>query len=57
MPQANNWLGRTKKEVEVDNMKLAKQEGANEKRKMAPIGVSDDQLFWVMDENDDAHLR
>ena len=40
-----------------DNMRLAKQEGANVKRKIAPIGVSEDQLFWVMDEKNDAHLR
>lgn len=57
MPQANIWMGRTKKQVEEDNMKIAKKQGANAKRKMAPMDVSDDQLFWVTGSDSEAELR
>lgn len=53
----NRWIGRTKAEVEEDNMKIAKREGATEKRKIAPVGVEDDQLFWVVELDDSHTLR
>ena len=52
-PQANAWLGRTKAQVEEDNMKIAKREGASESRKVQPIGVKETQLFWVVDPHDE----
>ena len=48
-PPHNVWLGRTKEQVEEDNMKIAKKEGAYDKRKMAPADASDDQYFWVVE--------
>lgn len=48
-PMPNAWLGRTRAEVEQDNMKLAKREGASEPRKVQPIDVKDTQLFWVIE--------
>ncbi|KAK4623310.1 uncharacterized protein CLAFUR5_07387 [Fulvia fulva] len=43
----NMWLGRTKQQVEEDNMKIAKKAGAYDKRKIAPIVEDDNTLFWV----------
>ncbi|KAK4501886.1 hypothetical protein PRZ48_007695 [Zasmidium cellare] len=56
-PQANVWLGRSKEQVEEDNMKIAKKEGAYDKRKMAPVGVKDDQFFWVVELDGKTTLR
>ena len=50
----HTWLGRTAAEVQEDNMKIAKKEGAYDKRKVEPVGVEDDQMFWVV-ETDESH--
>ena len=42
------WQGRTVAEVEEDNMKIAKREGAYEARKVEPIGLKEDQVVWVV---------
>ncbi|KAK4541099.1 hypothetical protein LTR36_008324 [Oleoguttula mirabilis] len=49
----NTWKGRTKAEVEEDNMKIASKEGAYDKRKVVPQ-VKDDQMMWVV-ETDGSH--
>lgn len=56
-PYANTWLGRSKEQVEEDNMKIAKKEGAYDKRKMAPVDVKDDQYFWVVELDGKTSLR
>lgn len=53
-PSTNPWIGRTKAQVDEDNVKIAKQLGAYEKRKVAPTDAKDDQPFWVV-ENDGSH--
>lgn len=55
--QGNIWLGRSKEQVEEDNMKIAKKEGAYDKRKMAPVDVKDDQYFWVVELDGKTSLR
>ncbi|TKA83579.1 hypothetical protein B0A55_00416 [Friedmanniomyces simplex] len=52
--QGNLWLGRTKAQVEEDNMKLAAKEGAYQKRKIVPTGVREDQMMWCV-EGDGSH--
>ncbi len=42
------WQGRTKAEVEEDNMKIAAKEGVYEKRVVEPVGLEDDQPVWVV---------
>lgn len=54
---SNVWVGRTKEEVEEDNMKIAKKQGAYDKRKMAPVDVKDDQYFWVVELDGKTTLR
>ncbi|KAK5120853.1 hypothetical protein LTR85_005920 [Meristemomyces frigidus] len=51
--KANKWQGRSKAEVEEDNMKIASKEGAYDKRKVVPQ-VNDDQMMWVV-ETDGSH--
>lgn len=53
-PSTNPWIGRTKAQVGEDYVKIAKQLGAYEKRKVAPTDAKDDQPFWVV-ENDGSH--
>jgi hypothetical protein len=55
--QPTLWLGRTKAQVEEDNMKLAAKEGAYEKRKVAPTGVKDDQMCWCVETDGSNTLR
>ena len=50
----NPWIGRTKAQVDEDNVKIAKQLGAYEKRKVAPTDAKNDQPFWVV-ETDGSH--
>ncbi|KAK5683099.1 hypothetical protein LTS10_004630 [Elasticomyces elasticus] len=52
--QGNPWIGRTKAQVDEDNMKLAKTEGAYDKRKVVPVGVKEDQMMWCV-ETDGSH--
>jgi hypothetical protein len=42
------WQGRTKAEVEEDNMRIAAKEGAYVARKVEPIGLTEDQPVWVV---------
>jgi hypothetical protein len=56
----NAWLGRTKAQVEEDNMKIAKAEGAYDKKnygKMVPSDMKDDQMCWVVELDDGHTLR
>lgn len=48
-PEIKKWQGRTKAEVEEDNMKIAKEEGAWDARKVEPIGLAADQMVWVVE--------
>ncbi|KAK1090418.1 hypothetical protein LTR48_008332, partial [Friedmanniomyces endolithicus] len=43
--QGNLWVGRTKAQVDEDNMKLAATEGAWDKRNVVPTGVEEDQMM------------
>jgi len=52
--QGNLWVGRTKAQVDEDNMKLAATEGAWDKRKIVPTGVGEDQMMWCV-EGDGSH--
>jgi hypothetical protein len=56
-PKPTKFKGRTKKQVEEDNMKIAQKEGAWDKRKMQPVGVKDDQLMWVIELDGSQCLR
>ena len=51
------WQGRTKTEVEEDNMKIAAKEGAYVARKIEPVGMGDDQPVWVVLGDGKAVLR
>ena len=51
------WQGRSKAEVEEDNMKIASREGAYDKRKIAPVGMKDDQMMWVVELDGSHTLR
>lgn len=53
-PKPSKWQGRSKKEVDEDNMKIAAKEGAYDKRKVEPVGVKDDQMMWCV-ETDGSH--
>jgi hypothetical protein len=55
-PQSNVYYGRTKAQVDEDNMKLAAREGANDPRKIQPVGVKDSQYFWVRQAGHDDDL-
>lgn len=56
-PQPNTWQGRTKAQVEEDNMKAAKTEGVWDKRKVAPVGLADEQMCWVIELDGSHTLR
>ncbi|USW51594.1 hypothetical protein Slin15195_G049130 [Septoria linicola] len=47
-PKANAWIGRTKAQVEEDNMKLAKAENVYAPREFVPK-MDDDQMCWVVE--------
>ncbi|KAK3679682.1 hypothetical protein LTR78_000058 [Recurvomyces mirabilis] len=53
-PRPYEWKGRTKKQVEEDNMILAAKVGAYDKRKVVPTGVKDEQMMWCV-ETDGSH--
>ncbi|KAK3116352.1 hypothetical protein LTR53_003378 [Teratosphaeriaceae sp. CCFEE 6253] len=55
--QGNPWVGRTRAEVEEDNSKIAKKEGANAKRKVVPVGVKDEQMVWCVEVDGSNTLR
>jgi len=48
------WQGRSKAEVEEDNMKIAQREDVCDSRKVEPKGLADDQLVWCV-ETDGSH--
>lgn len=56
-PQPTEWKGRTKAEVDEDNMKIAAKEDAYGKRKIQPVGVKEDQMFWVVELDGSHTLR
>ncbi|EMC94143.1 hypothetical protein BAUCODRAFT_36613 [Baudoinia panamericana UAMH 10762] len=55
--QGNVWTGRTKAQVEEDNMKIAAKEGANDKRKIVPTDIKDDQMCWCVELDGSHTLR
>jgi len=42
------WVGRTKKQVDEDNIKIAINEGIYEPNEVVPKDAKPDQLFWVI---------
>lgn len=56
-PEVRKWQGRTKAEVEEDNMKIAKAEGACDARQVEPIGLKADQMVWIIEEDGSPTLR
>jgi hypothetical protein len=56
-PEIRKWQGRTKAEVEEDNMKIAKAEGACDARKVEPVGLKADQMVWVVEGDGSPTLR
>ncbi|KAI7163774.1 hypothetical protein KC316_g12926 [Hortaea werneckii] len=56
-PQPTEWKGRTKAEVDEDNMKIAAKGDAYGKRKIQPVGVKEDQMFWVVELDGSHTLR
>ncbi|GAB7360580.1 hypothetical protein MBLNU230_g0463t1 [Neophaeotheca triangularis] len=58
-PQSENlpWTGRTKAQVEEDNMKIAFNENVNRERKMAPVDTKEDEVFWVVELDGSQTLR
>jgi hypothetical protein len=53
----NKWQGRTKAEVEEDNLKIAADEKVCGKRKVVPIGLAGDQMCWVVEADGSYTLR
>ncbi|GAB7329025.1 hypothetical protein MBLNU13_g00874t1 [Cladosporium sp. NU13] len=53
----NKWQGRTRAEVEEDNLKIAAAENAWEKRKVVPVGLANDQMCWVVEVDDTYTVR
>jgi hypothetical protein len=53
----NKWQGRTKAEVEEDNLKIAADEKVCEKRKVVPVGLAGDQMCWVVEADGSYTLR
>ena len=53
-PELKAWQGRTKAEVQEDNMKIAASEGVYNARKVEPKGLKEDQMVWCV-ETDGSH--
>lgn len=51
------WQGRTKGEVQEDNLKIAAEEKVWEKRKVVPTGLATDQMCWVVEVDGNYTLR
>jgi hypothetical protein len=51
------WVGRTKKQVDEDNAKIAHKEGVYKPNAMMPKDASPDQLFWCIEPDDSNTLR
>ncbi|KAI5196773.1 hypothetical protein E4T39_07615 [Aureobasidium subglaciale] len=56
-PPDRVWVGRTKKQVDEDNAKIAHKEGVYKPNEMAPKAASPDQLFWVIESDNSNTLR
>lgn len=51
------FLGRTKRQVDEDNLKIAKHEGINKPNDVVPEDAKPDQLFWVVETDGTNTLR
>lgn len=51
------WVGRTKKQVEEDNIKIAINEGIYKPNDIMPKDAKPDQLFWVVETDGGHSLR
>ncbi|KAJ9659471.1 hypothetical protein H2201_007362 [Coniosporium apollinis] len=51
------WYGRTKAEVDADNLRMARDEGVNNPNDLAPHNPRDDQQFWVQELDGQFSLR
>jgi hypothetical protein len=56
-PPHRTWVGRTKKQVDEDNAKIAHKEDVYKPNEMVPKGASPDQLFWCIEPDDSNTLR
>ena len=56
-PDQRIWVGRTKKQVDEDNAKIAHKEGVYKPNEMIPKDASPDQLFWCIEPDDTNTLR
>lgn len=55
-PQPHLWVGRTKAQVDRDNIRLAVQEGVYHSR-VTDSNIDSRQSFWVVELNGDLTLR
>ncbi|GAB7351028.1 hypothetical protein MBLNU459_g1515t1 [Dothideomycetes sp. NU459] len=51
------WVGRTKKQVDEDNIQIAVNEGIYKPNDIVPKGAKDDQLFWCIETDGSNTLR
>ena len=51
------WVGRTRAQVEEDNLKIAERENVYKYNAMKPVGAAPDQLFWVLEIDGATTLR
>jgi len=56
-PDQRIWVGRTKKQVDEDNARIAHKEGVYKPNEMVPKDASPDQLFWCIEPDDTTTLR
>lgn len=55
--EPRKWQGRTKAEVQEDNMKVAAREGAYDARKVQPVGLKEEQMVWCVEVDGSQTLR
>ena len=53
----NLWVGRTKAQVDEDNIKVAMRENVYKYDAMKPKDAKPDQLFWVVELDQSTTLR
>lgn len=51
------WIGRTTKQVDEDNVRMAINEGLYKPNDIVPKGARDDQLFWCIETDGSNTLR
>lgn len=51
------WVGRTKAQVDEDNMKIAFNQGVGKEHKVAPVDTKEDEVFWVVELDGSQTLR